>query len=507
MAITYWNKLTQDIVNDTKTRQAVREQLNKKVHHVYVSTENLENYINKYLKNALQEDASDSVFSTSEQEALIKNYEHLAEKFYEDIVSEAKLKKAPMSKLHPGQCIVTCVGGYNTWAAIRRTPVNNFIKRLKAIGINTQNKIKMKNFNTNKQETGSTEKFIRQGIQFSHTSPTTAAAHFKKIFTNMEDKVKGTLENVKGNYETSELHKVLEERLSDMYELHLDTTIIMEDMKTGRKAKDTYEVRGEFVDARTNVKGGKMKDAPMVGKRVRDTVRDILTKEVGMKGADLHGSPKMSERAADAIIDRFRKKIKSKNITVKSEKLEKVKKRRTIKNVKGKASRRSPRKLKAGKNIETLAGVGVGLRKQVSKENTRRSNIALAGLMRRLNAALPYMLQRHMVPPKLQYRGLGNPRSGTGPFTSTARVTSLIPMNKEDPDNSGVNVNYTYGLFPYQTFEPGFAQGSFYRDPRKLIEESLMELMRNIKSETFMKGVSFRRTATGADYKFKRRGK
>ena len=31
----------------------------------------------------------------------------------------------------------------------------------------------------------------------------------------MEDKVKGTLENVKGTYETSELHKVLEERLSD----------------------------------------------------------------------------------------------------------------------------------------------------------------------------------------------------------------------------------------------------------------------------------------------------
>ena len=127
--------------------------------------------------------------------------------------------------------------------------------------------------------------------------------------------------------------------------------------------------------------------------------------------------------------------------------------------------------------------------------------------MQRLNAALPYMLQRHMVPPKLQYRGLGNPRSGTGPFTSTARVTSLTPMDRKDPENSGVNVNYTYGLFPYQTFEPGFAQGSYYRDPRKLIEESLMELMKNIKAERFMKGVSFRRTATGADYKFKRRGK
>ena len=32
-------------------------------------------------------------------------------------------------------------------------------------------------------------------------------------------------------------------------------------------------------------------------------------------------------------------------------------------------------------------------------------------------------------------------------------------MDRKDPENSGVNVNYTYGLFPYQTFEPGFAQG------------------------------------------------
>ena len=37
-------------------------QLNKTVHHVYVLTQNLENYINKYLKNAIQEDASNRSF-------------------------------------------------------------------------------------------------------------------------------------------------------------------------------------------------------------------------------------------------------------------------------------------------------------------------------------------------------------------------------------------------------------------------------------------------------------
>ena len=40
----------------------------------------------------------------------------------------------------------------------------------------------MKYFNTNQQETGSTQKFIRQEIQFSHTSPTTAAAHFENKY-------------------------------------------------------------------------------------------------------------------------------------------------------------------------------------------------------------------------------------------------------------------------------------------------------------------------------------
>jgi len=38
------------------------------------------------------------------------------------------------------------------------------------------------------------------------------------------------------------------------------------------------------------------------------------------------------------------------------------------------------------------------------------------------------------------------------------------------------SIAYTYQLSPYQTFEPGFKQGSPDRDPRKLIDLSIREI-------------------------------
>ena len=40
--------------------------------------------------------------------------------------------------------------------------------------------------------------------------------------------------------------------------------------------------------------------------------------------------------------------------------------------------------------------------------------------------------------------------------------------------------------FPYQTFEPGFAQGSTYRDPRKIIGESIREIAQGIVGNKFL---------------------
>jgi len=39
---------------------------------------------------------------------------------------------------------------------------------------------------------------------------------------------------------------------------------------------------------------------------------------------------------------------------------------------------------------------------------------------------------------------------------------------------------------PYQTFEPGYAQGSTYRDPRKIIGESIREIAQKLTGNRFI---------------------
>ncbi len=63
----------------------------------------------------------------------------------------------------------------------------------------------------------------------------------------------------------------------------------------------------------------------------------------------------------------------------------------------------------------------------------------------------------------------------TGRFANSARVDMIHQGPK-----GGIGVDYTYLKEPYQTFEPGFKQGSTQRDPRKIIGESIRELATTI---------------------------
>lgn len=99
-------------------------------------------------------------------------------------------------------------------------------------------------------------------------------------------------------------------------------------------------------------------------------------------------------------------------------------------------------------------------KKSVSKAKTAQSPIAIRNL---LNEALPQMIASKMTLPALQFR--------TGRFANSARV-EMVHMGTR----GGTGIDYTYMKYPYQTFEPGFAQGSTMRDPRKIIGESIREL-------------------------------
>lgn len=91
---------------------------------------------------------------------------------------------------------------------------------------------------------------------------------------------------------------------------------------------------------------------------------------------------------------------------------------------------------------------------------TGSSPIALRNL---LNEALPEMVASKMTAPALQFR--------TGRFANSAQVEMVTPGPR-----GGTYIDYSYLKMPYQTFEPGFKQGSTMRDPRRIIGESIREL-------------------------------
>ena len=80
-----------------------------------------------------------------------------------------------------------------------------------------------------------------------------------------------------------------------------------------------------------------------------------------------------------------------------------------------------------------------------------------------LNAKINAVVAKNMELPGLQYQ--------TGRFASGVKITDVSKTPQGFP-----SIGYTYQLYPYQTFEPGFAQGSTDRDPRKLIDRSIREI-------------------------------
>ena len=73
-------------------------------------------------------------------------------------------------------------------------------------------------------------------------------------------------------------------------------------------------------------------------------------------------------------------------------------------------------------------------------------------------------------------------RNRTGRFRTSAEVTNVLVGPR-----GGVNVDYTYMKDPYQTFEPGGAQGSTGRDPRRLIGGTIREIAGELMGKKFIK--------------------
>jgi hypothetical protein len=85
-----------------------------------------------------------------------------------------------------------------------------------------------------------------------------------------------------------------------------------------------------------------------------------------------------------------------------------------------------------------------------------------------IQTALHGSIQKNMYPPRLQYR--------SGRFAHNVRLTALQYDNKEVQ----LTAYLTYMKYPYQTFQPGYKQGTPDRDPRSLIDKSVRDIAINL---------------------------
>jgi hypothetical protein len=150
-------------------------------------------------------------------------------------------------------------------------------------------------------------------------------------------------------------------------------------------------------------------------------------------------------------------------VTNSSKKLTKVnKKTKTVKK-----NTKTSEKIKAGTKA-TIAG------RKSNRQSTTNPGANPLALKELINAALPEEILERMNPPALRNR--------TGRFRRSAQVTNVLVGPR-----GGVEAEYTYMKMPYQTFEPGYAQGSTYRDPRKIIGESVREIAQKLTGNRFIK--------------------
>lgn len=91
-----------------------------------------------------------------------------------------------------------------------------------------------------------------------------------------------------------------------------------------------------------------------------------------------------------------------------------------------------------------------------------------------INSMLPQVVAMKMHSPKLRYR--------TGRFANSARVTQVMQGPR-----GGLRADYTYMTNPYETFEPGGKMGSMQRDPRRIIAQSIREIVSQQMAGKFIK--------------------
>ena len=201
----------------------------------------------------------------------------------------------------------------------------------------------------------------------------------------------------------------------------------------------------------------------LVSTEARDTFREALQKAA----KELQSNPKYKFQflpGSDSMVELRNKKAVEKTL----EPFNKVKNTKTVKRTKKVNARKSTSKTRVENKSKVVRGtkkLGRGSRKAPPSQSTKITGTGFSqlDLLAKINSVLPDTVAKNMHSPRLNYR--------TGEFARSARVIGVQKTPKGYP-----SIEYTYDKYPYQTFEPGFAQGSRERDPRELISMSIREI-------------------------------
>jgi hypothetical protein len=158
------------------------------------------------------------------------------------------------------------------------------------------------------------------------------------------------------------------------------------------------------------------------------------------------------KKIVKAFNESLRKDLKKKSIDTKLNLSKKTTKKKPVKaKVKRESVKKAPiKKISRDKVIAT-------------RNRKRTSAISNVALIAAINRKLPQTVAKNMGTPRLNYR--------SGRFANSVQVTDIASTPQGYP-----SIGYTYQQRPYQTFEPGYKQGSTERDPRKLIDTSIREI-------------------------------
>jgi len=190
---------------------------------------------------------------------------------------------------------------------------------------------------------------------------------------------------------------------------------------------------------------GNIKDSKQE-KAVKSVYRKFIS-ELTPDMLDMKGSPSLKDKTRALVTDKFKGK---KNVKVSAKSV--------------KMSTKTKSKGKGSKTGSKVAISAITLRTRKAKR--RATNSAAARplqMMMMINKELPKTIKANMETPALNNR--------TGRFAESVKVVDAVKTRQGFP-----SFGYTYQKNPYQTFEPGFAQGSPERDPRALISRSIREI-------------------------------